>query len=129
MYKAIATDDSVNTCDCCGKSNLKHTVVMERDDGELFHFGSVCATKHSGFSSGVIKKQIDAVLQEKKDKACKEYKHSKEKLDVDAKHYMASKQGLIGVAFREFCRAEQEAAATKRKEIAAKYGIEAYQVQ
>lgn len=60
-YKAIGTDDAVNTCDCCGKTNLKATVVMEDlSTGALVHFGSVCATRHGGRSLGAIHSEIDA---------------------------------------------------------------------
>lgn len=46
--KAIGIDDSVNVCECCGKSNLKSTVVMQCDDGGILHYGSVCASRNSG---------------------------------------------------------------------------------
>lgn len=45
MYKMRGITDSVTSCDCCGRSDLKSTVVLESDDGTLSHFGKVCASK------------------------------------------------------------------------------------
>lgn len=32
-------------CDVCGKTNLKLTIVIESEGGELLHYGSDCAAK------------------------------------------------------------------------------------
>lgn len=58
--KALGTDDSVNACDCCGKSGLKFTVIVELDDGEIAHYGSTCATRNTGKASKVINAEIRA---------------------------------------------------------------------
>lgn len=59
-FTAICTDDSVTTCDCCGRTNLKATVLMQSDLGELVHFGRTCAARNSGKSSQQITKEIRA---------------------------------------------------------------------
>ncbi len=58
MLKVLGIDDAVNTCECCGKSNLKSTVVVEIN-GSIFHYGSVCATKHTGLTKQEIKQTIE----------------------------------------------------------------------
>lgn len=35
----------VPTCDVCGKTNLKLTIVIESEAGELLHYGSDCASR------------------------------------------------------------------------------------
>lgn len=35
--------DEITSCGCCGKSNLKKTVILEGDDGEILYYGSECA--------------------------------------------------------------------------------------
>jgi hypothetical protein len=57
-YTAICTDDSITTCDCCGRTNLKATVLMQSDLGELVHFGRTCAARNTGKSSQQITKEI-----------------------------------------------------------------------
>ena len=53
MYKILGLTDEVTTCECCGKQNLKHTVVL--DNGEnMVHFGSSCAAKKLGQKQGAI---------------------------------------------------------------------------
>jgi hypothetical protein len=59
-YTAICTDDSITTCDCCGRTNLKATILMESDLGELVHFGRTCAARNTGKSSQQITKEIRA---------------------------------------------------------------------
>jgi hypothetical protein len=50
-FTAICLDDSVTTCECCGRTNLKATVLMQSDLGELVHFGRTCAARNSGKTS------------------------------------------------------------------------------
>ncbi len=57
-YTALHLDDSVTTCDCCGRTNLKATVLMRSDLGELFYFGRTCAARNSGKTSQQITKEI-----------------------------------------------------------------------
>lgn len=43
----LGVTDEVNSCDCCGKSNLKSTVAFDVT-GEIVHYGSTCAARHTG---------------------------------------------------------------------------------
>jgi hypothetical protein len=56
-FKFLGTDDSVNTCDCCGRANLKSTVALENlETSEVVHFGVTCAAR--AVSWGVKKVKI-----------------------------------------------------------------------
>ena len=126
-YTAIATDDSVNTCDCCGKSNLKSTVVMLSSDGDIFHYGSTCATRNTGKASKVIKAEIDAEQARKVAAARKEMQDSVEEKQYQNKLAAVSKAGVRpGKEFSEAVHAEYVAANAKRIEIAAKYNLSSY---
>lgn len=58
---ALRIDDSVTTCDCCGRTDLKATVLMlEGDTGSLLHFGRVCASRNSGKPSQQLTKEMRA---------------------------------------------------------------------
>lgn len=57
---AICLDDSVTTCECCGRANLKATVLMQSDLGELMHFGRTCAARNSGKTSQQVTAEIRA---------------------------------------------------------------------
>ena len=59
-FTALHLDDSVTTCECCGRTNLKATVLMRSDLGELVHFGRTCASRNSGKSSQQVTKEIRA---------------------------------------------------------------------
>jgi hypothetical protein len=57
MAKQLGTDDSVNTCDCCGKTGLKFTFAVELDSGEVVHYGSTCVTRHTGRTRAQIESE------------------------------------------------------------------------
>ena len=59
-FTALCLDDSVTTCDCCGRTDLKATVLMQSDLGELVHFGQVCAARNSGKTCQQVTKEIRA---------------------------------------------------------------------
>lgn len=64
----IGYTDSVNECDCCGKTELKGTYCMEID-GEELYYGSVCAFKNHGLSVYSQKELKKAFTKEQKNKA------------------------------------------------------------
>lgn len=51
-YAIHGTTDEVTICACCGKKNLRNTVVLEVVDGDnagdVLHFGSHCAARALG---------------------------------------------------------------------------------
>jgi hypothetical protein len=59
-FTALCLDDSVTTCECCGRANLKATVLMQSDLGELVHFGRTCAARNTGKTSQQITKEVRA---------------------------------------------------------------------
>lgn len=122
MHKILGTDDSVNACECCGKSNLKFTVVVELN-GEIMHYGSVCATRHTGKTPGAINREIKAVEAAKLDAAMREFKRSAEYVAQQVAFNVARSAGLIGTSFRNATRAASDAANVKSVEIANKYGV------
>ena len=51
--KLLGINDDVTTCECCGKSGLKKTVVIELGDcGSVVHYGTQCASKLLQFGAG-----------------------------------------------------------------------------
>jgi hypothetical protein len=51
-YNIHGTTDEVTICACCGKKNLRNTVVLEVAEGDnagdILHFGSHCAARALG---------------------------------------------------------------------------------
>jgi hypothetical protein len=58
--KALYLDDSITTCDCCGRTELKATVAMQLDCGGILHYGRICAARNSGKTSQQVTKEIRA---------------------------------------------------------------------
>ena len=56
--KALYLDDSINTCDCCGRTELKATVAMQLDCGGILYYGRTCAARNSDKTSQQITKEI-----------------------------------------------------------------------
>ena len=47
MFRILGHSDENTVCECCGKKNLKSTVVLGDEFGERF-YGSVCALRALG---------------------------------------------------------------------------------
>ena len=41
--KVLGISDEITVCDLCGKRNLKCTVALEHEDGQVVHYGRDCA--------------------------------------------------------------------------------------
>lgn len=54
IYAIHGTTDEITVCACCGKKNLRNTVVLEIVEGvnagDVLHFGSHCAARALGQS-------------------------------------------------------------------------------
>jgi hypothetical protein len=48
-FTFLGIDDTVTTCDCCGKRKLKCAVALENQDGEVVHYGRDCASRALGW--------------------------------------------------------------------------------
>lgn len=55
IVRNLGTDDSVNVCDCCGKTGLKNTVAFETESGDVVHYGVVCASRAMGKPANVVR--------------------------------------------------------------------------
>jgi hypothetical protein len=56
--KALYLDDTITTCECCGRTELKATVAMQLSDGGILHYGRTCAARNSGKTSQQITKEM-----------------------------------------------------------------------
>jgi hypothetical protein len=123
-YKTLAIVDDVHSCDCCGKSNLKSTVAMEDESGEIVYFGKVCATRHSGRDIGIIKKEAKKIEDDKIDAAIYEFRHTQEYKAREAKFKEAHSISIAtGNQFHEYVKDSVRVAELKGMEIMEKYGI------
>lgn len=50
MKRILGISDEVTTCECCGRTNLKNTVVIGTEEGEAY-YGCSCAAKFLGRTS------------------------------------------------------------------------------
>jgi hypothetical protein len=122
----LGIDDSITTCGCCGKSGLKFTILVERT-GEVFNYGRVCATKHTGLGYTQIKQNITCAREAIKTAAKLEYTNSTEYLMHCNKLRELNNSGVK--SGREFYAAQMvdlARADAKKIEIAAKYKIAAH---
>lgn len=45
MARILGINDEQTVCDCCGKKNLKRTVIIDKGEGEIVRYGTTCASK------------------------------------------------------------------------------------
>ena len=67
MKTIIGYTDSINECDCCGKTELKGTYCIDLDGVELY-YGSVCAFKSHGLTTDEQKELKSIFTKEQKNK-------------------------------------------------------------
>lgn len=126
--KILGTNDAVNACECCGKSGLKFT-VMVNIGGEVLHYGSTCATRHTGKTSSQIKQAIVAARDERKVAARKLHRATPEFLAYQAKLAEASRAGLRpGREFHAFVAPAANAADETARAIAAAHNLETWEI-
>lgn len=132
MAKALGTDDSVTTCDCCGKSNLKFTVAIELDDGEIVHYGQICARRNTGKDQRTITSEIKNEQARKVAAAhaeyvsCPEYAAERARFEERDEYARSTGTRMVGTIAMEFVREAADAAQAVRCAIAAKYGVSAW---
>jgi hypothetical protein len=127
LFHVLGSDDSVHTCDCCGKTNLKVTFAIEMiETGEILHYGSVCVTRNTGRKHGELNKMKEARDAEKRKAAQNEWQMTPECVALKAKRREAASKDLIGRAFKEHCLVELQKAEPVMVEIAARHGIERF---
>lgn len=124
-------DDSVHTCDCCGRSNLKNTVIVEDEAGEKFNYGSVCATRHTKYTTKEIKEKLhaaecarQAAYEARWLVAQAKYNVTPEAVRLNQVMNEAYARNLIGVVFRDYTAVAREQAQAVRKEIEAQFEVQ-----
>ncbi len=134
MARALGTDDSVNTCDCCGKTDLKFTVIIELDSGDIAHYGSTCASRNTGKGKPVINAEIKAEQARKVESGRTEWRQHaanrayRARLAERDELARATGARMIGTQAMEFMRETALAADLARNEIASRHGVLSYQI-
>jgi hypothetical protein len=67
IYTFIGTTDEVLQCGCCGKDNLKSTIVLRNNEsGEYVFLGSVCGARAMGWVVKDVNKTAKQADKERK---------------------------------------------------------------
>lgn len=64
--KFLGNTDEVDTCDCCGKKNLKSTVALSIDDADPVYYGVVCAARALKMSAKDVRSESRKADDEKR---------------------------------------------------------------
>lgn len=75
-YKMIGITDEVTSCDCCGRTNLKRTIVLEREeDGVIVYFGSQCGARAVGWKTKDFERAAKDAQAERRKAIWNAYQH------------------------------------------------------
>lgn len=70
----LGTTDECDTCDLCGRDDLKRTVVIRLlDSGETIYAGSDCASRTLGWTQATVRSRAKAADRDAHRKAMQEY--------------------------------------------------------
>lgn len=60
VFRVRGWSEDVTTCQCCGREDLKGTVVLEHvETGEILYYGCVCAGRALGWSAAEARKRLE----------------------------------------------------------------------
>lgn len=123
---ALLITDEVTTCDCCGRADLKRTVLMRLDCGGLVNYGTTCAARNSGKDQRQIKKEIADNRQAQIDAAYDELRETpamKAWYDKRIELYAKYKGRLSSAEWARMIAPEANAVELVKQQIAEKHGI------
>lgn len=122
----LGITDEITVCDCCGKSNLKSTVVFDVA-GDIVHYGSTCAARHTGRKLTIWvseKKAKDEAIRAEVMKAI--WESPEQKAHV-AKAEEGRKMKIApGKTFRDFLAVESAALEALEARLWAESGVSKY---
>jgi hypothetical protein len=124
--KALYITEEIDTCDCCGRTDLKATVAMQLNDGGILYYGRTCAARNSGKDQRQIKKEIKDNYQSQVNAAYNELKETPEMKALYAKRielYAKYKGRLTSSEWSRIIAPFSEAIEPVRQRIARKHGI------
>ena len=73
--EAVTFTDSVTTCDCCGRSELKGTYLVV-DESNEYYYGSTCVKRNLKITASELTIQLNKSLKERKQNAYNEFTYS-----------------------------------------------------
>ncbi len=114
--KFLGITDEINTCDCCGRTNLKSTVVFETDDGDIVHYGSTCAGRNTGKPTKVWVSESEKAAEVRRVAIQTALYNSDEQKAWDKKADEGRKAGILpGLTFKAYCKVELDALRAKEE--------------
>jgi hypothetical protein len=121
-YTIHGISDSHTDCECCGKAELKSTVVLKDSEGNFGFFGKVCASKLLKISSKEVLANAKTSLKALKQLARNEIASAPISLEYEAFLKATEGQGWRGRS--EGLSFFNPKIATLREEVKAKYKLE-----
>ena len=124
--KALYITDEIDTCDCCGRTDLKATVAMQLNNGGILYYGRTCAARNSGKDQRQIRQEItdnrqaliDAAHSELQETPAMQAWYTK-RIELYAKY----KARLSSAEWVRMIAPEAQAVEVERQKIAKKYKI------
>lgn len=66
VFRVLGTSDEHETCELCGRTELKRTVALECvDTGEVVYYGTDCAARAAGWTERELSTRVRAAEQER----------------------------------------------------------------
>jgi hypothetical protein len=95
-FEYLGTTDEVTTCDCCGKSNLKKTVVIRDFEGsEELYYGVTCAAKALNVGIKEVKAGT-AAADKAKEEAARQVKEEADRARTERWHaHLVARAGAM----------------------------------
>lgn len=80
-YNLLGITDEVTVCECCGRSDLKKTLVLD-DGGATVYYGSECGARAMKTTVNKVRRDVTALRQQEQLKARRE-RHIRRNREAD----------------------------------------------
>jgi len=123
LFQVLGITDEVTVCDCCGKSPLKSTYIVQMiESGEILHYGSTCVCRNTGKPLRIVKAEIQGAEAAKLEAARIEWERNPERVAMESRISEAHRRNLPpGMEFARFVNSAP--AGEAKAEIAARHGV------
>lgn len=100
IYTVLGTTDTITTCECCGREELKKTVALRDDSGEITYFGVTCAAKAAKWTTKAMNAAVKAADNAKAAEQQARQNAAREEADRAYYDWLAQKAGVTAEQVR-----------------------------
>ena len=98
-FTVVGTTDETLSCDCCGRTGLKMTVVLRDSEGEFVFYGRTCAPRATRWRAAYLEREVlaaQARVAQARDMVTRWSRYVRPDGTADTSLFLSTNPGPIG---------------------------------